>query len=506
MFRLTAFAAGIALCAMALPASAQPEPAALSPARPVALVAGQGVGDINHTRDRFTVYATDLGIMWRDSQGRVATAFGDTYGADWVGNGAGGPADWRFNTLAHSTDPDLTDGMTIDSMVTDRPGHAKEILPRDPSVPEETEIPTAGISAGSRDYLHYMSVRRWGPAEGHWQTNYAGLAYSDDGGRTWVKPASARWANVGGTGRFQVGAFAKKDGYVYLFGTPNGRFGNAQVARVPESRVLDVPAYEYWTAGGWRAGPADDAVPVLSGPVGELSVLYNNNLGRWVALHLDLDRRAIVLRTAPAPNGPWTGGQIVAHNDDYPGLYGSYLHPDSADGPDLYFAMSQWAPYHVRLMRLRLADLALSDNLVQDGGFEDRPAGAGPAPWRINGRGGVDYGGQSHSGTNNGWVRHDSGWNDLYQHIVVQPGGRYRLTGWLRSSDTNTAGYFGVRKPFGQGVVAEQPFGHLAGYTRLSVDFTAGADPDLEVFAGGWSPAGRDFWIQLDDVVLSRIG
>ncbi|HEX6344404.1 DUF4185 domain-containing protein [Umezawaea sp.] len=470
----------------------------LSPAQPVALVAGQGAGDVNRTAERFTVHATDLGIMWRDSRGRVATAFGDTYGADWTGPGAGGPADWRFNTLAHSTDTDLTDGMTIDSMVTDRPGHARQVLPADPSVPEVTVIPTAGFSDGSRDYLHYMSVREWGPGEGQWRTNYAGIAHSDDGGRTWVKSTSARWPDSGGGGRFQLGAFAERDGYAYLFGTPSGRFGNAHVARVAKARVLDTAAYEYWTAAGWRVGAVDSSLPVMSGPVGELSVLYNGYLGRWVALHLDLTRRAVVLRTATEPTGPWTGGQVVAHDGDFPGLYGSYLHPASADGPDLYFAMSQWGPYHVRLMRLRLGDVALDPNLLHDGGFENRPPGAGPAPWRVTGRGGIDYDGQSHSGTNNGWVRPGSGWNDLFQPIVVQPGRRYRLTAFVRGS----AGFLGVRRPFGQGVVVERSFGELSGYTWLSVDFAVGVEVDLEVFVGGWSVAGRDLRVLVDDVVL----
>lgn len=88
----------------------------------------------------------------------------------------------------------------------------------------------------------------------------------------------------------------------------------------------------------------------MSGQVGELSVQYNGFLGRRVAMHLDEGRAAIVLRTAPSPTGPWSGGQVVAHANDHPGLYGAYLHPDN--DRDLYFAMSRWDPYHVELMRL----------------------------------------------------------------------------------------------------------------------------------------------------------
>jgi hypothetical protein len=479
--------------------------AAPSPAQPVALIAGQGVGDINQTRSRFGVHATDLGVMWRDSRGRVAIAFGDTYGQGWGGNGAGPEtADWRYNTLAHSTDDNLADGLSIDSMISDHSGHAAQILPGDPAVQEVTVIPTAAISVGSRDYLHYMSVRSWG-TNGTWITNYSGLAYSDDGGQRWIKAPAARWTNRDGGSHFQMAAATKQGDFVYLFGTANGRFGDAYVARVLGSRMLDLSAYEYWTATGWQSGSLDRAIPVMAGPVGELSILYNTTLRRWVALHLDERRAAIVMRTANEPTGPWTGGQVVANSADHPGLYGAFLHPDST-GENLYFAMSQWAPYHVRLMRLRLVDLPSDTNLVQDGGFEDHPASARTPPWTLNGRGGIDRGiGNAHSGANNGWVGNTSGWNDLHQRVVVQPGRWYRLTGWMRSSAGNAGGYFGVRRPPSQGVIAEQKFGPLPTYTRLSVDIPLSNLTELEVFAGGWGLNGQDFWIQIDDIRLEEV-
>ncbi|MGQ0840741.1 DUF4185 domain-containing protein [Actinokineospora sp.] len=92
----------------------------------------------------------------------------------------------------------------------------------------------------------------------------------------------------------------------------------------------------------------------MGGPVAELSVVYNVHFGRWLALHLDEGRAAIVLRTAEQPTGPWTDGQVVAAGDRFPGLYGGFLHPASADGPVVYYAMSRWAPYNVYLMRTRL--------------------------------------------------------------------------------------------------------------------------------------------------------
>jgi hypothetical protein len=199
-----------------------------------------------------------------------------------------------------------------------------------------------------------MSVRQWGPA-GKWDTNYAGIAVSADGGDTWTKPSGARWPNSRGpnstTGDhpFQICAFATQHNYVYLMGTTNGRFGPAHLARCRRYDVLDPGAYEYWT-GEWQKGDPYAAVSVMSGPVGELSVEYNEHFGQWIALHLDEERAAIVLRWAPELTGPWAAGQVVAEAKDYPELYGGYLHPWANDGSSVYFTLSQWGPYNVRLL------------------------------------------------------------------------------------------------------------------------------------------------------------
>jgi hypothetical protein len=103
-------------------------------------------------------------------------AFGDTFGRGWTGTGTGSgggggdPAviDWRSNTLARSSDRNPADGMSFNDFVTDRPGHAKELLPslKQDGV-EMTKIPTGGVNVGGRNYLAYMSVRSF-TQPGHW--------------------------------------------------------------------------------------------------------------------------------------------------------------------------------------------------------------------------------------------------------------------------------------------------------------------------------------------------
>jgi hypothetical protein len=218
-----------------------------------------------------------------------------------------------------------------------------------------TVIPTAGIAVDGVQYLHYMSVRRWG-RPGRWRTNHAGLATSSDGGHTWRRGPQRCTNTALGRQPFQLGGFARYADRVYLFGTRNGRFGDVYLARADATSVGDIETYGYWTGSGWGTDPLD-AVPVAAGPAGELSVAYHRGVGRWIMVHLDEIRAAIVLRTAPAPTGPWGFGRPLVSGADQPGLYGGYLHPWALDGSEIYFTISRWGPYTVYLVRaeLRLA-------------------------------------------------------------------------------------------------------------------------------------------------------
>jgi len=101
------------------------------------------------------------------------------------------------------------------------------------------------VTVGARRYVHFMSVHRWADP-GLWQTNLAGLAYSDDNGRTWTKPSQPIWKNTRQwDDPFQQAASAKSGGYVYLFGAPNGRHGDTFLARVSDPRLLDKETYQY---------------------------------------------------------------------------------------------------------------------------------------------------------------------------------------------------------------------------------------------------------------------
>jgi hypothetical protein len=326
-------------------------PPLVVPGPPQIVAQVTGEDSPNRTGSRFGFLSTDLGILWDDGDGHVLAAFGDTYGEGWTGPGAGlRSSDHRRNVLLRCACGALEDGLTLTSVVQDGPGHAAEVLPEDRrALRESTVIPTAGIAVDGVQYLHYMSVAKWNKVG--WRTNYGGIAVSTDGGLSWAKHRSARWRNGLFRSRsFQLGAFARDDDWVYLFGTPNGRGGPVCLARVAPAAVAEPRRYEYWTGDGWSTARRA-AVPVTEGPAGELSVAYHRGLGCWLMVHLDDPAGRIVLRAADRVTGPWSEARTLVDGREHPALYGGFLHPHALDGDDIWFTMSQWGPYNVYLVR-----------------------------------------------------------------------------------------------------------------------------------------------------------
>ncbi len=332
---------------------AAPSPLEVSDLTLIAQLTGEE--SINRTLTRYGVAGTDLGHMF-DMDGRLYMVFGDTFGCCISGNrGPDGAGQWRRNAMAVIDDADPSDGLVFSGMAADEEGQAKQLIP--PGRDDVTVIPTNGIALDGRMVLHVMAVRRWG-APGRWELNASGLAYSDDEGKTWTKESGVTWP---GDSNFGQAAFVREGGYIYLFGIPGGRFGGVQLARVAEDSLLDMGAYRYFS--GVEAGEARwseeaaEAATVVEAPVGELSVMWNESLGRWTMTYLDEMKAALVIRSAHTLWGPWGEASILVSGSDYPQLYGAYMHPwlTENDGESIYFTMSLWRPYNVFLMRARLA-------------------------------------------------------------------------------------------------------------------------------------------------------
>lgn len=333
--------------------TATASPYKFSPATMVAQLAGVNEPAPRHPNNTAAqdMRAADLGVMWDNGAGTVNVAFGDNYGSGWNAPVTVGPvdappsytADYRPNALAKSTDGNLADGMTL-NYVVNTGGVRKAMLNKQGN--EVAVIPTAGVHVGSTDYLFYMAVNSWGTDAGAWTTNGQGIATSTDGGNTWSR-SSTVWSNSGGDANFQQAAAENYAGYVYVYGTPNGRFGSAYLSKVPEGSLLTKSAYRYWNGSAWVTGSAN-ATPITDVGVGEMSVFYDSQLSTWIMTYLNQNAGAIVARTAPAAEGPWSTEQTIVANASWT-TYGAFIHPWS-NGTDLYFVESQWGTYQTYLM------------------------------------------------------------------------------------------------------------------------------------------------------------
>ncbi|MEJ2869246.1 DUF4185 domain-containing protein [Actinomycetospora sp. OC33-EN08] len=348
-----------------------------------------GAGSLNDTGARYGVEGTDLGHMFMVGP-QMAMTFGDTFGAPPAKDFFSvAHTDWRSNVIA-SIDPPASPakGLAFRGMITDRPGHAKELIPSQKKKGiQETVIPTYGIATGARNTtmnLQYMSVKSF-DTPGRWQLTGSGIVSSTDGGTTWTD-SGARWPADSKFGQVAyvrpggpddpgspVAAGVAPGSEIYVYGIPGGRYGDLSLAKVPADKVTDTAAYRYWNGTAWVAGEAN-AVPVVKGPIGELSVRWNSFYHQWILMSLVDDTGEIVLRTAPAPTGPWSPAQVVATTKDFPQAYAPYLTPRWNDGPDIWFTMSQFTTYRVALMKTRLTPLAAGAALPADVVPQSAPA------------------------------------------------------------------------------------------------------------------------------------
>ncbi|MCV7106914.1 DUF4185 domain-containing protein [Mycolicibacterium chitae] len=204
----------------------------------------------------------------------------------------------------------------------------------------------------------------------------------------------------------------KTEKYIYVYGTPSGRAGSAYLARVPESQFTDLDAYQYWAGenadgtGNWVTGDPSAATSVIGGgnsnyisflpkdgflgqinklfagflngfivgglPTGgnvsEMSVQYNEYLGKYVVTYTDSGNN-VVMRVSDSPQGSWSNTHTLIRNNylGNTGMYAPMIHPlsgTSAAGAGneqyLYYNVSFWNNYNVKFMESDLSQLDIT--------------------------------------------------------------------------------------------------------------------------------------------------
>lgn len=319
-----------------------------------------GTPSLNNTTSPYNIGGTDLGFpIYHNS--RMYLLFGDTFsGEDPDGGG------WRRNTIAWSSDTTLSDGIVFDGWATSpTTGEAKTTFASNaPSGGIVGNIPTGGIDVNGTMYAWFMNVTQWGPAGGEWYISQAELGKWDDSTASFSLVPDSIFAGNGNFGMVAAREGVNGDAYIYLWGTPGGRFGRVKLARFLPSQIETRSAYQFFngTVNGVAQWTSDEFEGdfVITSQVGEMSVMYNQALKAWTIMYFNEINDRVEIRQSDTPWGPWSAPVIVQTFSQGPagtfGLYAPYMHPlwVENNGATLYFTMSYWVPYDVYLTKVTL--------------------------------------------------------------------------------------------------------------------------------------------------------
>lgn len=299
---------------------------------------------------RWHVAGTDLGIPYVLENGSIGYLFGDTFASAWPEDGI----DWRSPVMLRSNyHPGGAVGVVFDSAAKVwGDGRAPEIMHNGHNgigiagISEVTVIPNDGISfpETGRQLVSYMSIEHWnaGPRNSLWKSNYAGLAYSDNGNDFFR--TDLRWPNNDDNSNpYQMWTMQRHGDWVYVFSVRAGRQdGPMMLRRVKWDRMFFPNEYEGWGWNGYNWGWGRTPTSILNGRFGEPSVRRLGD-GTWVMCYLNAATLNIVTRTASGPDRVWTPEKIQVSWDQEPYLYGGYIHPWSSTAVnDLHLMVSTW--------------------------------------------------------------------------------------------------------------------------------------------------------------------
>ncbi len=265
----------------------------------------------------------DVGFSAR-FQGRSVWVFGDTFLPDKANDGLR----WRSSTWSWTEDLASEDGIGGFQHALDADGMARQLLPHTPAeaaynlAHADHEACPAKVQCGSRrtpwpraivtddegrkGIIYYANMQT-GPG-GQWDFRSVSgsvAAWNDpDAPAVRVEPPlfgdeEPDW----GSAAVRVG----KDVFVYACDFDGSR-KPCLVARVPFEAAAERGRYRFWAGDGVWSRDWREAIAVFDG--GSLfSVHFNAYLGKYLAVYLPSIDSVFRLRTADAPEGPWSEPQ-----------------------------------------------------------------------------------------------------------------------------------------------------------------------------------------------------
>jgi len=334
-----------------------------------------GAGDPEgkpHPNDttRFALLGTDLGTSFDHNSGserRTYFFFGDTHT---------GEGDQDGDAIAFTTDGDPEpDGLHLQFMMGDNQWHRLVI----PGVSLGTlETPTGGFSHANRLFVFATTgvLRQDGSelpqssvlasaADAHDNFDLAFFVSSrddtsdtpDTGGKfinvaPW-KISNDGWpglpdnAALGGDGLLMVGSGKYRASAPYLAYMP------LRPGETPQKADLRyLKGFDLWEPGFGPSGPPSwseaesDAMPLFTDQIGELSLVFNTDLRRWLLVYNGCmpGHCGILLRSAPRPWGPWSETPQLIFESARDGAQGKYMFECGPYGPYVISRYNRFDP------------------------------------------------------------------------------------------------------------------------------------------------------------------
>lgn len=286
------------------------------------------VGDVSNASFTDISFAGKA-IVWAGPQNTVSMALADVT--------AGGKNYANVFVLSNDLTPD--DGFYLAEV---SPGNSGIVPILEPSGDGEMAcIPTAGVTVGGKQYIHYYSLKAFDPDDDQsWTANFSGLLSSDDGGKSWTREIRGRWS---GAGHFVQTAFYLGERYLYMFGSDAGRSTpRIYVARIDSDKDIATAAnWSYWDGSEWVTGDPEAAAAVTYGNASELCVTYNAAHKRYIMAYRSGTTGGLVYRDAGAPEGDWSGEKpLLFDTEGQGGWYSPSVYP-YASGDAMYFLVSR---------------------------------------------------------------------------------------------------------------------------------------------------------------------
>ncbi len=286
------------------------------------------------------VCGADLGAIVELNDGRYLHLFGDSFqsAGPHLPDLPDGYDKYRPQT-ALVTDEIPTHGKPIEfdsALGTDSEGIAPDLFGWGHTITDGVAIPGTDDIA-----ISYQNIKGGRP---YWKTDQAGIAWSDDGGKTFELTGPIWENNEDNTDPYQMWSMQQDGNHVYVVSVRAGRQpGPMMLFRVPHNKILEKDAYTYWNGDGW--GEQKDAEPIMEGHFGEPSLRKISD-GNWVLAYADYSGLPkIVTQTLKnpddGPSGEWLDPvtQLTWHQLEFP--YGGYVHPAST-ADNVIMSVSSW--------------------------------------------------------------------------------------------------------------------------------------------------------------------